>query len=178
MTDAPVMERLSGHHADFLQFLTRRLRNRELAKDVLQQSFVRGMEHVHSLRDEENALAWFYRLLRNAAVDHIRKQQAEMSALGKFAQEMDVLLGGAEVASAVCRCVTGLIETLKVDQADILNTVDLQGVSVTAFAAANGITANNASVRLHRARQNLAKRLLLSCGTCCQQGCVECTCDQ
>ncbi len=39
-----------------------------------------------------------------------------------------------------------------------------------------GITAKNAGVRLHRARQALKKQLERSCGSCAVHGCLDCSC--
>jgi hypothetical protein len=44
------------------------------------------------------------------------------------------------------------------------------------FAAEAGITANNAGVRVFRAREALRKRVVRSCGTCAEHGCLDCTC--
>lgn len=38
------------------------------------------------------------------------------------------------------------------------------------------VTANNASVRLHRARRALKEQLLRACGACAAHGCLECSC--
>jgi RNA polymerase sigma-70 factor (ECF subfamily) len=47
---------------------------------------------------------------------------------------------------------------------------------VKAFAEAAGITPNNASVRLFRAREALRQQLQRSCGTCAEHGCLDCSC--
>jgi hypothetical protein len=47
---------------------------------------------------------------------------------------------------------------------------------VTEYASETGMTANNAAVRAHRARQALRRRLAESCGVCAEHGCVDCSC--
>jgi RNA polymerase sigma-70 factor (ECF subfamily) len=54
--------------------------------------------------------------------------------------------------------------------------VDLEGGSVGDYARKAGITPNNASVRLHRAREALRKQVEKTCGTCATHGCLDCTC--
>jgi RNA polymerase sigma-70 factor (ECF subfamily) len=61
--------------------------SREAAEDILQEAFVRGMGRADALREDESAVAWFYRLLRNAVVDHYRRRGAEERALARFAAE-------------------------------------------------------------------------------------------
>ena len=48
---------------------------------------------------------------------------------------------------------------------------------VKAFAERQGLTAGNAAVRVFRAREALKRRVVESCGTCAEHGCVACTCD-
>jgi RNA polymerase sigma-70 factor (ECF subfamily) len=70
-----------------------------------------------------------------------------------------------------------LIVTLKPEYAEILRRVDLGESRLDSVAAELGITANNATVRLHRARQALRQRLEQMCGVCAHHGCLNCTCD-
>jgi pyruvate dehydrogenase E2 component (dihydrolipoamide acetyltransferase) len=55
---------------------------------------------------------------------------------------------------------------------------DVEGAPVQDFAAEAGITANNASVRVFRAREALRKQVKTSCGTCADHGCLECSCGK
>jgi RNA polymerase sigma-70 factor, ECF subfamily len=47
---------------------------------------------------------------------------------------------------------------------------------VKAFAEERGLTATNAAVRVHRAREALKKRVTQACGTCAEHGCLDCSC--
>ena len=71
-----------------------------------------------------------------------------------------------------------LLPTLKGEYADILQKVDLEGAAVTDIARTENITPNNAMVRLHRARKALHGRLVQTCGTCTQHGCLDCHCSR
>jgi RNA polymerase sigma-70 factor (ECF subfamily) len=46
------------------------------------------------------------------------------------------------------------------------------------YAVEAGMTANAAGVRLFRAREALKRRLVESCGTCADHGCLDCRCDR
>jgi RNA polymerase sigma-70 factor (ECF subfamily) len=76
----------------------------------------------------------------------------------------------------VCECATALLETLKPEYAAALRRVELDGIGVREFAREAGVTPNNASVRLSRARDALRRQLERSCGTCAEHGCLDCTC--
>ncbi len=53
---------------------------RDVAEEILQEAFVRSIGRGSTLRDGELATAWFYRLLRNALVDHHRRRDVEQRA--------------------------------------------------------------------------------------------------
>jgi len=175
---AAVVETLAKNHREFLGFLERRVGSRAEAEDILQQAFVKGLERAESVRDDESVVAWFYRLLRNAVVDHHRRGGAAGRTLDAFARELgDAVEPAVEVAENVCACVRSLSDTLKPEYGDALRRVDVEGMSVQSYAASIGIEPNNASVRLHRAREALRKSVQTSCGTCADHGCLDCTCE-
>lgn len=173
-----LMETLVGNHQRFLAFLERRVASRDLAEDILHDGFVRALERADSLHTADSAVAWFYRLLRNALVDHYRRSATEDRALAAVATQPQEADEDAELRETICGCVQELIETLKPEYRDALRRVELEGERVDVFARAAGISASNASVRLHRAREALRRRLLETCGTCVTHGCRDCECRE
>jgi RNA polymerase sigma-70 factor (ECF subfamily) len=174
-----VLEVLLQHRQRFLAFLVPRVGSVEGAEEVLQGALLKSLESGSALRLEESAVAWFYRLLRNALIDRHRHQERAKRALHSLAGESSLSTEDAqELERTVCACVRSLATTLKMDYADILQRVDLEGWSLARFAEGTGITPTNAKVRLHRARQALGRRLEQSCGpSCCRQGCADCLCE-
>ncbi len=163
-------------HRDFLTFLERRVGSRAIAEDILQEAFVRGMRHVDG-SNEDSAIAWFYRTLRNAVVDYHRRHKTAGKALDAFAAEAETHVEpNADMRSAVCQCVNGLADTLKPEYASALKRIEVDGVSVKDYATETGISAGNAAVRVFRAREALRKQVSRSCGTCAEHGCLDCTC--
>lgn len=178
-TEAPaVVARLVAQHREFLRFLERRVGDRAVAEDILQEAFVRGVARADEIR-EETAVAWFYRTLRNAVIDHYRRRGASARALASLADE----LAGAEepapeLRGAICRCVAELADTLKPEYAAAIRRIEVDGVAVKDFAVEAGISASNAAVRVFRAREALRKQVARSCGSCAEHGCVECSCGK
>ena len=177
-TTPEVVKTLVANHRRFLAFLERRVGSREVAEDLLQEAFVRGLAAAPQLREEDSAVAWFYRMLRNALVDHWRRRASEQRAVDRAATLADesVPAVDAELMDTVCACVGELVETLKPEYADAVRRVDLGNASVKTFAESAGITANNASVRLYRGREALRRQVQRACGTCADHGCLDCTC--
>jgi RNA polymerase sigma factor (sigma-70 family) len=171
---------LVANHARFLSFLERRVGRRDVAEEILQEACVRGLSRRAgaALRDDESATAWFYRLLRNALVDHARRAATERRGLARAASELrdDEPGSDQELVDVVCACIASVVHTLKPDYQRAIRRVELEGLGVQAFAAEERITAGNAAVRLHRARQALRRRVEESCGTCATHDCYECEC--
>ena len=180
---ASILSSLLAHESDFRGFLRRRLGDDALAEDVLQQSFMRAVQQEHQLEKPEQVVAWFYRILRNATVDYYRARAADDRKLEAFVQELaasgtDKTPALDELRPTVCTCLAKLLPSLKPAYADVLNRIDLGGESQVAVAKQLGVTPNNLTVRLHRARQALRKSLEESCGICTKHGCLNCTCDE
>jgi RNA polymerase sigma-70 factor (ECF subfamily) len=175
--DVGVAAVLVENHRQFLAFLERRVGDRALAEDILQDALVKSIERGGDLRDDSSAVAWFYRLLRNAVVDHYRRAGTRSKALEAFGREVEgATVPPPDLHDEICACIGRLAATLKPEYAEALERVEIDGLSLPAFAAERGINANNAAVRLFRARASLRKQVKASCGTCAEHGCVECSC--
>lgn len=169
---------LVANHRRFLAFLERRLGDRALAEDVLQQAFVRGIERGGTLRQEESAVAWFFRLLRNAVADHHRRKPLEGRALEDLDPALEPAAPGPETVRELCACIDDLARTLKPEYAVALRRIEVEGASLADFAHEHGITAGNAAVRVHRARAALRERVQATCRTCAEHGCLDCSCGK
>lgn len=100
---------------------------------------------------------------RTAALEELERQTSEAAP-------------DPNLHDTVCECVHDVAATLKPAYAAIVNDVDVEGLSVEESARRAGISANNGSVRLHRARKALAVRLAEVCGVCATHRCVDCDC--
>ncbi len=165
-----------ANHRDFLAFLERRVGSKAVAEDILQEAFVRGMGRVRT-DDKESVVGWFYRTLKNAAIDYHRRHKTASKTLDAFASETDDKVeADAELHAAVCQCVGRLADTLKPAYADALKRIEVDGLSVKDYAQEAGISPSNAAVRVFRAREALRGQVSRSCGTCAEHGCLDCTC--
>jgi RNA polymerase sigma factor (sigma-70 family) len=172
-----MIETLLENHRAFLRFLERRVGDRQLAEDILQDAFAKVVDHPELAPDDEAIVPWFYRTLRNAATDQFRRRGAADRALAAFARELETsATPPADLNAEICTCVSRLAATLKPEYAEALHAIDVNDTPVTVFAGTHGISPGNAGVRVFRARQALKKRVAESCGTCADHGCLNCSC--
>lgn len=168
---------LAEKHGRFLDFLRARVGDAATAEDILQAAYLKAIERGAQLREAESSVAWFYRILRNAVVDHYRQHAARSRAMEQWAVEWREDYE-PELHAETCACIREAVHMLKPEYRTAIERVDLGGESVESFARAHSTTANNASVRLHRARKAVAKQLIAICGTCATHRCIECTCKR
>jgi RNA polymerase sigma factor (sigma-70 family) len=169
----PIHE-LVEQQREFLRFLRMRVGQEDLARELLQAAYLRGLEKTGELRRRESADAWFYRMLRNAIADLHRGKDAERRALTRYANEPAEAEDG--LRHRACQCVHGVLPKLKPEYAAVLKSLDLEGVSIGEFARSLGLEPNNVGVRLHRARRAARREILSVCGTCAEHGCLDCDC--
>jgi RNA polymerase sigma factor (sigma-70 family) len=171
------LEALLANHRAFLSYLERRVGDRALAEDILQDAFAKVVSRPEQAPTDEGVVPWFYRTLRNAAIDHFRRRGAAGRAYDAFARELEThQVPAEEMAAEICACVSRLADTLKPEYAEALRVIEVGGTPVKTFAEQRGLSASNAAVRVFRARESLKKRVAQSCGTCADHGCFDCTC--
>jgi len=177
MTAPASVEVLLENHRAFLSYLERRVGDRALAEDILQDAFVKVVAHPEKAPAAEAIVPWFYRALRNAAIDRFRRRGAADRAYEAFARELETHdLPAPEIEGEICACVNRLAATLKPEYGEALRAIDVEGMPVKTFAEQKGLSSSNAGVRVFRAREALRKRVVESCGTCAEHGCFNCTC--
>lgn len=161
----------------FRRFLVARLGNEADADDLLQTSLVKALRASADVRDDHKLTAWFYQVLRHAMIDHARSRGAAAHRDDAWSHHQSVE-SDAEAQHDICACFEALLPELKPREAELLRRVELEGDSVAEVARALGMSANHASVTLHRARRSLRERLEAFCGSCASSACLECDCAE
>ena len=175
--DSAPVETLLENHRAFLRYLERRIGDRALAEDILQDAFAKVVARPEQAPADESVIPWFYRTLRNAAIDQFRRRGATDRAYEAFARELETYdTPSDDLEAEICACVSRLAATLKPEYAEALDAIEVAGTPVKTFAEQKGLSASNAGVRVFRAREALKKRVAESCGTCAEHGCRNCTC--
>jgi RNA polymerase sigma-70 factor, ECF subfamily len=161
-----------AHAAEFEEFFKQyRLRafsfalqmagNREDAMDLTQEAFLRLHRDWKRRDPPQPAAPWFYKVLRNLAIDLLRKRAA-----GRECAVEELLLesGEPDPESAAARNeltarVWEAIRRLPIDQREALLLRDWHGLSYAEIAEAVGASAGTVSSRIHDARTTLRKRI-------------------
>lgn len=74
--DKGSIETLIGRHIDEIySYLTRLLKDSDLAGEITQETFVKMWKNIHTVDTSKNFKSWLYTIARNTALDHLRKKK-------------------------------------------------------------------------------------------------------
>lgn len=174
-----VQRALVDAQQQILQFLQRRLHDRDAADEVLQRFSLRALERASQLQDVRMVRGWLGRILATTIVDHQRevgRRRRRETIVDQAELENEPVDG--ELDTAICNCLYRILPTLKPEYADIVLRADILGEPRDRLATSLRISLNNVTVRLHRGRQALRKRLEEMCRTCPVHGFLDCHCEK
>jgi len=149
----------------------RLVRSRADAEDVLQDTYVRVWQGLPKLRDHGATLGWICKIVRNVAVDRIRKQRRQRTdSLDRpVAEGMEALVDHissdapgpeAELADAQASDqLRRLVDELKDKHRLVLLLREVDDMSYEEISAAIGVPVGTVESRLHRARKALADKV-------------------
>ncbi|TFV75325.1 RNA polymerase sigma factor [Bradyrhizobium frederickii] len=177
--DTVVRAALVGSYDRLRDYLQRRVGGRAEAEEVLQAFMLRALERSGDIRDADSVRGWLSRVLATTIADFHRQVSRSRTREMPFPHELNDRLAadqGAAANSVVCECLHVHLSLLKPEHAEVIRRVDLGGEPRELVAADLGVTVNNLTVRLHRARQALKERLEQTCVVCLEESFWECRC--
>lgn len=178
--DAAVRRAIVESRHDLLRYLTRRIGSADAAAEVLQTFAERALKRSDDIRDVDRVRGWLSRVLASTVADHQRavaRARSRETALDGMDPDSSAFAVLPEDDAAICNCLHKILPTLKPEYSEIVWRADLLGEPRDRIAAALGTSINNVTVRLHRGRQALRKRLEETCRTCPEHGFLDCRCE-
>lgn len=128
--------------------------NRDMAQDIVQETFLDAFKGFGGVRDPEKAGAWLYAILRRKAIAHLRRQQPEVEL-----SEHDCPVATDETESLVRGIVIDQMSKLDHEDREILAGKYLLGLSYRELAYSLGLKEGTVRVRCFRAKERLRNAL-------------------
>ena len=172
--DNPALPLLMTRRQRFLNFVRSRVSSFDVADDILQKASLKVVSRGAEVHDGERAEAWIYRILRNEILDHHRRLAVQQKRTAELTPEIAATPTSGE--GNLCRCALDEMSNLQPNYSQALRSIEMQDEPISRHAGRAGISLNNATVRLHRARKALRARVVQRCGQCAGAGCFDCTC--
>jgi RNA polymerase sigma-70 factor, ECF subfamily len=79
--EAAYRELVRRYERPLFSLLYRMVRDRELAEDLAQETFVKALNAIESYRPEYKFSSWIFKIANNAAIDHLRRRELNTLSL-------------------------------------------------------------------------------------------------
>lgn len=79
--EAAYRELVRRYERPIFSLLFRMVRDRELAEDLSQETFVKALNAIDSYRPEYKFSSWIFKIANNAAIDHLRRRELDTLSL-------------------------------------------------------------------------------------------------
>ena len=80
-SEAGYRELIRRYERPVFSLLYRMLRDRELAEDLAQETFIKALNAIESYRPEFKFSSWIFKIANNAAIDHLRRRELDTLSL-------------------------------------------------------------------------------------------------
>ncbi|HEU5050776.1 MAG TPA: sigma-70 family RNA polymerase sigma factor [Gemmatimonadales bacterium] len=74
-------ELIRRYERPIFSLVFRMVRDRELAEDLTQETFVKALNAIESYRPEFKFSSWIFKIANNAAIDHLRRRELDTLSL-------------------------------------------------------------------------------------------------
>lgn len=147
------------HHAAVLRYIARLVGDRELAADLVQETFLDAFRHLDRMRDDRSFAAWLYTIARNHVLMSWRRQRLRrFVSLDWLAAGIGAVLPALRVPESNEACLEGdliqqVLDDLKPSLREALLLHSLWGFSSQEVAQILGISLVAARKRIGRAKE-------------------------
>jgi RNA polymerase sigma-70 factor (ECF subfamily) len=134
------------------------LADRQLAEDVVQETFLKVRQHVRSIRSDESFKSWMFRIARNEALMQLRKRRSN-------GQVEDESVWNEEtphqqfVALERSEIVNHLLYGMKHEYREVLVLLVYENMTYAEIASVTGTTESSVKSRIFRARKEMIEKL-------------------
>lgn len=148
------------------------IRNREDARDITQEAFVKAYKNLDSFRLESSFYTWLYRIAMNLAIDLTRKKKRQGTTSFDEAVASKNLDGGISELhhgdspskklerKETYKLIMDALEKLPADQKQVILLRELEGLSYKEISDVMDIPEGTVMSRLFYARKKLQKLLV------------------
>lgn len=161
------------HRSRIYRYVLSMARDPDVAEDLTQETFLRALRGLGSLRDRAALVPWLYRLATNVFIDWVRAEgRRRLAYAGGKDTDGDLVGEIPDPAARIDRrveqsemseCVQDFVDDLPDDFRSVILLHDAHGLSNPEIAEMLGLTLATTKIRVHRARVRLRQALDVGC---------------
>jgi RNA polymerase sigma-70 factor, ECF subfamily len=172
--DDAFRELIRRYERPVFSLVFRMVRDRELAEDLAQDTFIKVLNHIDRYRPEFKLSSWLFKIANNVAIDHLRRRQLDTVSMDgsphaasaeaiestsfdvavpqeSALEEMEAKELGSAIEQAIAR--------LRPEYRSCIMLRHVEGRSYEEIAATLDLPLGTVKTYIHRARHELRKAL-------------------
>ncbi|NHN27792.1 RNA polymerase sigma factor [Flavobacterium jejuense] len=137
------------------------VKNELLAEDVVQTTFIKVYQKLHTFKKDAKFSTWLYRIVVNTAYNELKKQKrhSDIDIAAVYSIEVDEKSGTYLEEEDQKKYIQMALKTIKVDEALVLRLFYLYEHSISEIQEITGFSKSKVKVDLHRGRINMEQQL-------------------
>ncbi len=158
------------YHQRLYRYTLSLLRDPAEADDATQETLVRAVRQIESLRDGQALTTWLYRIATHVCFDRLRQrgrdktigpadEPYDLEQAEDDAPSLEQIIERSDMSACVQRYLDGLSDSYRA----VILLHDLDGLTNPQIAEALGLSLATVKIRLHRARVRLHAQLEAGC---------------
>jgi RNA polymerase sigma-70 factor (ECF subfamily) len=178
LTDLDITQIYKEFHPKILRYLERLTGEKEEAKDLAQEVFLKVDQGLSKFEGRSSLSSWIYRIATNLSHDRFRsasfqkgkKQTLTDEFIEENKEDTNVWTGEREVSAEqqlegkeMSGCINRYIYDLNENYQQVLVLSEYEGLKNKEIASILGITIDTVKIRIHRGRTQLKKRMEKGC---------------
>ncbi len=145
-------------------FVIKKVGNKDAAKDIVQDVFLKVQEKIGTLRDTNKITSWIFQITRNTISDYHRNQKKDVGETfdifyPDYSEENEPV---TDETSRFSQCILPMINALPKKYSEAIKLIEIEGLSQKELAMKLDISYSGAKSRVQRGREKL-KELLVQC---------------
>ncbi|MEU8149438.1 RNA polymerase sigma factor [Nonomuraea sp. NPDC048901] len=146
-----------AHYPAIAAYVARRTESTDDIADVIAETFTTAWRRLDDIPAGDEARLWLYAVARRVLANHFRAEERRSALAARLRAELSTW--SRPVAEQYGEATHQAFRRLSPDDRELLALVGWEGLSSAEIAKVLGCSRGAARLRLHRARQRLAKEL-------------------
>lgn len=147
------------HGSDLVRLAYYYVQDKETAKDMVQNTFIKCYENLDKFRYDSSIKTWLYRITINQCKDYLKSwHYRKVRAKGVFGSTVKSLLLSPEdkvIKDSEQEVIKGFISSMPKNYQEVIFLYYYKSLSIGEIAEVSGLNINTVKTRLRRAKQNL-----------------------
>lgn len=139
--------------------------NMQDAEDIVQNAFVKAFHNLHTFRSDSKFSTWFYRIVYNTAVSHVKTSFFNVDFVDYKQGEADSSFSDLDTLDQLeeeekRNLINRTMEKIPPDESLLLTLFYLEENSIKEIVQITGLSDANVKVKLHRARKHFGETII------------------